>query len=167
METMDMINTIREKDDYFTVLDAVSGEKTEFTADESQKLLDIYTKNGKRLFGFENEALVKAVLALLMPGTSLLDKADADALAILCELIKNEGPDKANAVKAAALSGDVSAPLALAMARAALDAYAGQKDLAPYREDIRALADVLRGADEAAFADACVFLIHVRVWARG
>lgn len=160
----DVFSIINSKTDYLAALEAVTGEKTAFTKDEKAKLLEIYADTARNKFGFEDGVLVKAVLALDVPGANLLDKADADALTALAGLCADWTPDakKAGPVKDAALSGDVSRPLDLALARAALDAYAGQKDLAPYREDIKALAEFLKDADEDAFGDASMFLIRVR-----
>ena len=159
-----VISTINSKSDYLTALEAITGEKQSFTEEEKDKLLAIYADNAKNKFGFEDETLLRAVLALDVPAVNLLDKADADALAALCGLCADWEPDteKAGPVKAAALSGDVSAPLTLAMARAALDALVGQQDISPYREDIKALAEFLKDADEDAFSDASAFLIRVR-----
>lgn len=158
------ISTIGSKSDYLAVLEAVTGEKTEFSQEDADKLLGIYRENAKNNFGFDDEALVKAVLALDVPAVNLLGKADADALAALSTLCGDwEGkPELAMDAKSAALNGAVSKSLALALARAALDAYAGQRDLTTYREDIKALVEFLKNADEDAFADASVFLIRVR-----
>lgn len=162
------IGTIDKKEDYMTVLEALMGEKTEFTPEEAGKLLEIYQEDAKNKFGIADETLVKAVLALDVPGANLLDKADADALAVLAELCRDwtPGPEKISAVKAAAMAGGASQPMALAMARAALDAYACQSDIGPYREEIRALAGVVGQADEDSFAAACNFLVRVRERAR-
>lgn len=159
----DALSNIDKKTDYLMTLDAVTGAKTSFTDQEKSDLLAVYADNAKNKFGFEDETLVKAVLDLDVTGVNLLDKADADALSDLCELYKDwePKPEKAAAVKGSALSGDVSQPLALALARAALDTYAGQSDIAPYREEIKALAELLKGADEGSFADASAFLIRV------
>lgn len=159
-----MLSSIREKADYLALAEAVTGEKTVFTKEEKAKLLEIYAENATNRFGFENAVLVRAVLALDVPGANLLDKADADALSTLCTLFEgwDQKPERAGAVRTAALNGDVSEPMALAMARAALDTYAMQKDLVPYREDIRALTEFLRGAEEDAFSEGCAFLVRVR-----
>lgn len=159
-----ILDTIYSKNDYMTALEAVIGEKQSYTEDEKAKLLEIYADNAKNKMGFGDEIMVKAVLALDVPGANLLDKADADALVSLRELCADweRDPEKANAVKDAALAGDVSKPLALAMARAALDALAGQKDTAVYREDIAALAEFLKSAEEETFAEASRFLLRVR-----
>lgn len=161
---INVLPTIDDKTDYMTALEAVTGAKTSFTEEEKAKLLDIYVKNAERGFGFEGETLVKAVLALDVPGVNLLDKDDADALTTLCELCKDWEPDTemAEAAKTAVLSGTVSGSLSLALARAALDALADQKDITPYREDIKALAEFLKDADGDAFSDASVFLVRVR-----
>lgn len=168
MAKNDILTAIRDRTEYTIVLDAVTGLKTSFSGEEVAKLLEIYRDNAKNNFGFADETLVKAVLAMDVPGANLLGKADAEALDDLCELCKDwaQNPEKAAAVAACALSGDVSEPLALALARAALDVYAAQDNVAQYREEITALADLLKGADEAAFADASVFLIRVRERAR-
>lgn len=159
-----ILSSIGRKDDYLMALEAVTEEKTEFSQEDSEKLLTIYRENAKNNFGFDDEIMVKAALALDIPRANLLDKTNAAALAILCELCKDwePKPENASAVKDAALSGDVAMPLSLAMARAALDAYAGQDDLDPYREEIKALAEFLKQADKEAFYDASVFLIRVR-----
>lgn len=160
--------TINDRTDYLTTLEAVTGDKTEFSTEEAGTLLNIYRKDAAQRLGFTDETLVKAVLALDVPGVNLLDSHDADALADLCELCADwrTKPEKAAAVKDAALTGNVSAPLTLAMARAALDAYAGQSDIAHYRDEIKDLADRLRQADEEAFSDASAFLIRVREYVR-
>lgn len=160
----DILFTLNDKSDYMTVLEAVSGAKTSFTEEEKANLLSIYTGSAAKQLGFAGETLVKAILALDVPGANLLNQADADALSALCELYKSLEPDaeKAREVKTAALSGDVSEPLALALARAALDILAGLSDIAPYREDINALAEFLGKAEKETFAEASVFLIRVR-----
>lgn len=163
MKAISSIGTISSKEDYLTVLEAVTGEKTVFTEQEAMKLMTIYLDNAESKFGFADEILVKAVMALDVHGANLLDKADADALAALSQLCADwePKPEKANAAKTAALAGDVSAPLALALARASLDAYASQPDIVPYREDIATLAEALKQADEATFSAASAFLIRV------
>lgn len=160
----DILFTVNDKSDYMAVLEAVSGAKTSFTEEEKASLLAIYIGSAEKQLGFAGGTLVKAILALDVPGANLLDKADADALAALSELCKEwePKPEKAATVKDSALSGDVSQPLALALARAALDAYAGQSDLTEYREEIKALSEFLRLADEEMFSDASAFLIRVR-----
>ena len=164
MKFADVIGTIDKKEDYLAALEAMTGEKTEFTSEEAGKLLEIYLERAKNKLGFGDETLVKAVLALDVPGANLLEQADADALAVLAELCGDwtPGPEKIDAARTAAMDGDVSRPLALAMARAALDAYAGQSDIGQYREEIKALAGVLGQADEDSFADACTFIVRVR-----
>lgn len=159
-----VLQYINNIEDYKTVIDAITGEKQEFAEEEASNLLAIYAKGAVNMFGFEAEVLVKAVLALDVPGANLLDKSDAGALTALSELCKDWEPtlEKAATVKEIALSGDVSAPLSLALARAALDTYASQSDLAKYREEIKALSEFLKLADEEMFSDACAFLIRVR-----
>lgn len=160
----DILFAIKDKSDYMAVLEAVSGAKTSFTEEEKASLLAIYIEIAAKQLGFAGETLVKAILDLDVPGANLLDRADADALTALRELYMSWEPDaeKAREVKTAALSGDVSEPLALALARAALDILAGLSDIAPYREDINALAEFLGKAEKETFADASVFLIRVR-----
>lgn len=160
----DVLSNVDKKADYLMTLDAVTGTKESFTDQEKLDLLAVYEDNAKNKFGFDNETLVKAVLVMDVPGASLLDKTDIDAMSALCELYKDweSKPERAETVKDAALSGDVSQPLALALARAALDTYAGQSDLVQYREEIKALSKFLGLAEDAAFEDASVFLIRVR-----
>lgn len=160
----DILSIINKKSDYMMALDVATGAKTSFTDQEKSELLAVYADNAKNKFGFDDETLVKAVLALDAPGANLLDKPDAAALAALSDLCKDWElkPEKAAAVKDSALSEDVSQPLALALARAALDAYAGQNDLTEYREEIKALSAFLSLADEKMFSDASAFLIRVR-----
>ena len=159
-----ILNQIGNKDDYMKVIEAALGVKTDFTEADMAGLLAIYQETSEGSFGFTDKTLVKAILAMEVPGANLLDKPDADALAALSDLCKDRepNPEKAATVKDFALSGDVSQPLALALARAALDAYAGQRDLTPFREDIKALAEFLKCADEDAFSDASMFLLRVR-----
>lgn len=158
-----LVNTW-ELDKYQMVLDAATGKKTDFTEEEKAKVLAIYTERAKITFGFDDEVLLKSVLSLDVPGANLLDKADADALDVLCELYKDweQKPEKALAAKNVALSGDVSEALSLALVRAALDTLAGQTDIAPYREDIEALAEYLKQAGEDIFSDVSAFLVRVR-----
>lgn len=156
--------TVGNKSCYLAVLEAVTGVKTGFTEEEKSQLLAVYADHAKNKYGFADTDLVKALLALDVPGANLLDKSDADALAVLSDLCKDwePKPEKTAAVKDVALSGDVPQPLALALARAALDAYAGQNDLTKYREEIKALSEFLKLADEEMFSDASAFLIRVR-----
>lgn len=158
------ISTTVSKSDYLTVLEAVTREKTSFTGEEKARLLTVYADSAKIKYGFENETLVKAILALDVPGANLLNETDSKALETLRQLCGDWSPDaeKAATVKDAAMNGDASEPLKLAAARAALDAYANQSDLSPYRDEIKDLAGLLKQADEAAFSDASVFLIRVR-----
>lgn len=159
-----ILNQIGNKDDYMKVIEAALGVKTDFTEAEKAGLLAIYQETSEGSFGFTDKTLVKAILAMEVPGANLLDKPDADALAALSDLCKDwePNPEKAATVKDFALSGDVSQPLALALARAALDAYAGQNNLTEYREEIKALSAFLSLADEKMFSDASAFLIRVR-----
>ena len=160
----DIWTAVENKSCYLAVLEAVTGVKTGFTKEEKSQLLAVYADHAKNKYGFSDTDLVKALLALDVPGANLLGKADNSALTALSELCRDWEPDaeKAGTVKAAALAGNVSQPLALALARAALDAYAGQRDLTPFREDIKALAEFLKCADEDAFSDASMFLLRVR-----
>lgn len=159
-----ILPSVNDRIDYLTVLEAVTEEKTEFSPEEAENLLAIYMKDADQKLGFANEALVKSVLALDVPGANLLDKTDADALTELCTLCADWEPnvEKAGTVKAAALNGAVSQSLALVFARAALDAYAGQNDITAYREDIVSLTKFLKQAEDKAFEDASKFLIRVR-----
>ena len=169
-----ILGSIGGKNDYLTVLEAVSGTKTSFTEEEKAKLLTIYSENAESGFGFADESLSKMMLVLdtapdkNAPGTSPLagelGGADLDALSSLTALCGNwEGkPELAVDAKSAALNGAVSKPLSLALARAALDALASQKDITPYREDITVLTSLLGQAEDKAFEDASKFLIRVR-----
>lgn len=163
-----ILPSVKDRTDYLTVLEAVTEEKTEFTPEEAKNLLDIYMKDADQKLGFANETLVKSVLAMDVPTVNLLDEADADALIALSDLCADWEPnvEKAGTVKAAALSGDVSQPLALVLARAALDAYAGQNDITAYREDIVSLTKFLKQAEDKAFEDASKFLLRARERAR-
>lgn len=164
-----ILGSISSKNDYLTALESATGTKTSFTEEEKAKLLAVYTQNAKRGLGFENEPLVKAVLALDVPGASPLDEADAGALDVLCALCGDWKPDveKAEAAKTAALDGNVSAPLSMALARAALDAYTGQSNISSYREEIIALSGFLGQVEDKEFEDASVFLIRVREQVQG
>lgn len=160
---------VDNKTDYMTVLEAVTGGKTEFTADEKTRLLEIYLDSAKNKFGVEDKTLVKAILAMDVPGANLLEEADAGALDVLCALCRDWEPDveKAKAAKTTALDGNVSAPLSMSLARAALDAYAGQNDISSYREEVVALSEFLGQVEDKEFEEASVFLIRVRERVQG
>lgn len=174
--TSDMIHTINSKTDYLAMVKAVTGLKTSFTQDEEARLFAVYQDRAEKKFGFTNETLLRLLMVLDTapdkttpagsPLAGALNKTDLDGFAALCGLHTDleQEPEKARTIKGAALAGDVSGPLALALARAALDTYAEQRDLTPYRKDIEELVEFLKGADEASFTDACAFL--VRVWER-
>lgn len=166
---LNVLPEIKNKADFMVTLEAVSGEKTSFAAEEKERLLAVYMNSAADKFGFAGETLVKAVLALDVPGANLLDEADAGALDVLCALCRDWEPDplKAAAVKAAALSGDVSQPLALALARAALDAYTGQSNISSYRDEVIALSKFLGQVEDKEFEDASVFLFRVRERVQG
>lgn len=161
----DILAGISDLNDYKMVVEAVTGEKKTFTVEESEKLLAVYEDCAERIMGITDQTLAKAVLALDVPGANLLDRADGDALAALCGLYKGrEGIlEKAEIIKELALCGDVSGPLALVLARAALDTYIEQSDIAAHRNEIKELADFLKdAADESKFGSASAFLIRVR-----
>lgn len=171
-----ILDWVDEKENYMAVMDAIVGTEKHYTDEDKKQMLDIYAKRAVDLFGFTDQVLLKALIILdtaqgpgkteprESPVKDMVSREDLDGLSALCDLYADWQPDlnKAEAVKTNALSGDMSETLALALARAALDVYAGQKDLANYREDIAALAGMLKGADEAAFSDASAFLIRVR-----
>lgn len=172
----DILTTIENKADYKLVLEALTGEKTTFTEEEKAKLLEIYHDSAVQKFGFDDDTLVRALLVLdtapengpdSSPFAGLLDQGTLSALAALTALETGwrkatQDPAPALAAKTTALEGGGSAPLNLALARAALDALAGQADLTPYRADITALADFLNGAGDETFTDASRFLVRVR-----
>lgn len=170
----DILNTITNKNDYLAVLDATTGIKTVFTQEEKETLQNIYMSCSESWCGSNSPELAKLLLALdtapdkATPGGSPLadglSEADLSALGALYGLCADweRKPEKAEPVKTAALSGSASSPLTLALARAALDAYAGQNDAAQYLEEITALADLLRQTDDAGFTNASAFLVRVR-----
>lgn len=176
----DILTTIENKTDYKLALEALTGEKTTFSEEEKARLLAVYTDNAGGRFGFSDDTLVRALLVLdtapengpdSSPFAELLNQAALSALSALIALEAawrkaNQDPAPALAAKTAALDGDASAPLDLALARAALDALAGRSDLTPYRTDINALADFLNGAGDEGFTEASRFLVKVRgrVW---
>lgn len=170
----DILSSVLIKNDYLTIMEAVTGAKTSFTQEEKTHLLNIYLENAATAFGVRDATLLKLLAVLdtapdkAAPETSPLagdlDAADIAALTNLITLCKdwNPTPEKAQAVKATALGGGTSAILAQALARAALDVYAGRSDITPYQEDINTLAAFLKQADEETFSDASTFLIRVR-----
>lgn len=170
----DVINIISKKDAYLTAVSAVTGAKTVYTEDEKTSLVKIYQENAEIKFGFADELLLRLIIVLdtaqdkadpmSSPFAGDLSENDRDALTALWELYKKgkQSPKEIEPVKTAALSKNVSKPLALALARAALDVLVDQTDISPYREDIGALADLLKNAEDDTFSDASNFLIRVR-----
>lgn len=168
------IANISDKNEYVTVMEAVTGTKRSFTDAEKEKLRQIYINEAETNFGFANEELVKLLLVLDTaqdktdpagsPMADGLDKTSLDALGILAALhgSRIKKPELALAAKTAALNGDVSELLALALARAALDTLSVQQDIAAYREDINGLIELLNRADNEMFQQASMFLHHVR-----
>lgn len=169
-----VLNSLNDLNNYMTVLDAITGTKQDFSEEETAQLLAIYEDDAENKFGFTGNELVKMLLVLDTaaekgkPDTSslfgILDTSDLSALAVLTALCVDweQKPEPALTAKSAALCESVSEPLALALARAALDVLAGQNDIAAYREDIAALAEFLKNAGEETFTNASKFLIHVR-----
>lgn len=159
-----IFSTIRNKEDYLTVFDAITNTKPSYTEDEKAKLLSIYTENAASELGFSDDTLIKAILVLDIPAVNLLNKADMDALSALSALYVDWELDveKAHIVKDAALNGGVTQSLAISMARATLDVYLSQNDIAKYQKDINSLSEFLKQADAKIFSDACAFLIRVR-----
>lgn len=169
-----ILNSIDDLDSYMVVLEAVTGSKKDFTAEETARLVAIYLDNAENKFGIMGDGLVKMLLVLDTaaekgrPETSslsgVLSKADLDALGALAALYEDwtQNPEQGRKARNAALAEGVDEVLRLALARAALDALAGQKDIAAYREDIAALAEFLKSAEEETFANASRFLLRVR-----
>lgn len=171
-----ILTSIHEKDDYLSVAEAVTGGKTEYTAEETAQLLAVYERKMEAAYGLKDKPLAKLFMVLdtadrdseepvkTAPLASLLEEADQAGLAALVELCRDgyNTPELAIQAKNAALSGVLDEGLALALARAALDALAGRRDIAKYREDISALIDFLGAADESKFYQASMFLWGVR-----
>lgn len=171
-----ILTGISEKDDYLAVAGAITGAKQEFTDKEAEKLLTVYEQKMADAFGVSDKALVKLFMVLdtagrdseepvkTAPLLGVLDEADREGLTVLVGLYLDghRTPELAMNAKNAALAGNLDEGLALALARAALDALAGRRDIAKYREDISALIDFLGAADESKFYQASVFLWGVR-----
>lgn len=169
-----ILTSIEDKNSYLAVVDAVGGEKKAFTDEEKTQLLAVYADKASNKFGFSEESLLKLLIVMDtaqekgVPDTSALaeevSREDFSALCALCALYMDweQKPELALKVKKAALDMDVSNPLALALARAALDALAAKRDISLYREDIIELSAFLRQADSDAFADASRFLLRVQ-----
>lgn len=168
-----------DHNEYIAVMDAVSGLKEDFSQEDVENLTKIYRKYYNKISEPNLDGLIRLLLVLdtaadgTQPESSPLfgnlDGTEANAMRALYNVCKDWEPnaEQAAAAKTAALSGDVSEPLALALARAALDVYAGQKDFTAFREDIKPLANLLKQADEADFSDASLLLIQVRERVRG
>lgn len=171
-----ILTGISEKDDYLTVAGAITGAKQKFTDEEAEKLLAVYEQKMADAFGVSDKTLVKMFMVLdtadrdseepvkSAPLLGVLDEADRAGLTILVGLYLDGHRTPALAIQAkdAALAGDLDQGLALALARAALDALAGRRDIASYREDVSALIAFLGEADEGKFYQASVFLWGVR-----
>lgn len=169
-----VLTSIDDLNDYMAVLEAITGTKQDFTEEETGRLIAIYEDEAENKFGFTGSKLVKMLLVLDTaaekgrPDTSslfgILDMSDRSALGALTTLCGDweQKPGPALAAKTASLTEGINESLALALARAALDVLAGQNDIAPYREDIAALAEFLKNAGEETFANASRFLLRVR-----
>lgn len=171
-----ILESIPEKADYMSVAEAVMGTKQEYTEEETAQLLAVYEDKMAAAFGLTDKTLDKLFMVLdtadqeakepmmTAPLLNLVSEADQNGLAVLVELCRNRNstPDLSVQAKNAALAGDLDQGLAMALARAALDALAGRRDLKTYRADINALLDFLGGADEEKFYQASMFLWGVR-----
>lgn len=171
-----ILTNISEKDDYLNVAEAVTGGKTEYTAEETAQLLAVYEEKMTAVYGLSDKAMVKLFLVLdtadqeakepmkTAPLLNLASEVDQNGMAVLVELCRNRNstPELAIQAKNAALAGEMDQGLALALARAALDSLAGRRDLKTYRADINALLDFLGGADADKFYQASMFLWEVR-----
>lgn len=171
-----ILESIPEKADYLNVAEAVTGGKTEYTEEEAAQLLAVYEDKMAAAYGLTDKTLDKLFMVLDTADRNskepmktarlahLLSEADQTGLVILVELCRNRNSTPALAIQAkeAALAGEMDQGLALALARAALDALAGRRDIKAYRADINALLDFLGGADESKFYQASMFLWGVR-----
>lgn len=171
-----ILTNIQKKDDYMSVAEAVTGTKTEYTAEEAEQLLAVYKQKMADAYGLRDETLVKLFMVVDTADrdseesvetaslTGLLDEADRNGLAVLEKLCRDgyNTPELAIQAKTAALAGEIDEGLALALARAALDALAGRRDIKDYRADINALIAFLREASEYKFYQASMFLRGVR-----
>lgn len=169
-----ILTSIHDKGDYLSVAEAVTGGKTEYTAEEAAQLLAVYEDKMAAAFGLNDKAMVKLFLVLDTadrdgdvkdaPLLNLAGEADQNGLTVLAEMCRDRSgaPELAVQAKNAALAGEMDEGLALALARAALDALAGRRDITKYREDISALIAFLGTADENKFYQASMFLWGVR-----
>ncbi len=169
-----ILTSIKEKADYLSVAEAVTGTKQEYSEEDVAQLLAVYEEKMKVAYGLTDKAMVKLFLVLDTadrdgdvkdaPLLNLAGEADQNGLTVLAEMCRDHSgaPELAVQAKNAALAGDMDQGLALALARAALDSLAGRRDLKAYRADINALLDFLGGADESKFYQASMFLWGVR-----
>lgn len=170
-----ILTSISNKNDYLSVAAAVTGAALVTEADAEQ-LMAVYEDRLGVTHRLSDKALIKLFMVLdtvdrgakepvkTAPLLGLLDEADQEGLAILAELCqdRNATPELAVKAKDAAMTSGMDEGLRLALARAALDALAGRRDIREYREDINALLGLLGEADEDKFHEASMFLWGVR-----
>lgn len=171
-----ILTNVHEKNDYMNVAKAVTGGKTEYTAEEAAQLLAVYEEKMATTYALSDKGLVKLFMVMdtadrdseesveTAPLASLLGETDRNGLAALVALCRDRTDNAKLAVdaKEAALAREMDQGLALALARAALDVLAGRRDITKYREDISALIAFLDTADESKFYQASMFLWGVR-----
>lgn len=158
------LSWITDKNDYLTVVNAISGTKTEFTENEKQQLLSIYSNSPEIKAGFASDTLIKCILTLDVPSIDILDQPMSNALSALAELCRQPNPDviSINAVQNLILSDNIDQSLSISMARAVIDAFIVRDDCLMHHDQITALLNYIGKVESYVFTEATLLLFRVR-----
>lgn len=158
------LSWITDKNDYLAVVNAISGTKTEFTDDEKQHLLSIYSSSPDIKAGFASDVLIKCILTLDVPSIDILEQPISEAFSALTELCGQPEPDMASidAVQNLVLSGNIDQSLSISMARAVIDAFIIRDDCLAHCEQITTLLNYVGKVEPYVFTEATLLLFRVR-----